>query len=126
MATTPVVARFDWKSLIPVLELAGNTAVTVLVPGGAVYASLLAALEQSVNPLLQSIGTKPDVTNETMAVYGTVIAALNVVKMTKGIDAATLAKVNEYIAAAMDGAAAYLRAGAGFAPGNYQPVVPIA
>ena len=123
MATSPLT--FDWKSLIQPLELASNIALTLFVPGGATYAPLVAALENAINPLLQSIGTKPDVTNEVMAVYGTVIAALQIAKQAKGLDQATLDKINEYLGATMDAMAAYIKAGKGYDPSLYGPVNPI-
>jgi hypothetical protein len=127
MSTTPVVASpgFDWKSLLTVIELAGNTAVSILIPGGVALAPLLVGLETAVNPLLQSIGTKPSVSSEIMNVYGTIIGILTTLKQTPGLPQATLSKVDEYLTAAQNGTAAYLQAGLGFDPSNYAPVTPI-
>jgi hypothetical protein len=125
MSTTPAPA-FTWQSLLGVIELAGNTIVSVLVPGGAAMASLLASLENAVNPLLQSIGTKPSVTNEVMTVYGTLIGVLTVLKNQPGLPAATLALVDSYLIAAQNGTASYLLAAQGFNPAQFQPVAPIA
>ena len=125
MATTPALT-FDWKSLLSVLELAGNTAVSILIPGGAAFAPLLASLETAVNPLLQSIGTKPSVNNEVMTVYGTLIGVLTILKNTPKLPAATLTLVDNYLIAAENGTAAYLTAENGFDPAQYQPVTPIA
>ena len=59
-----------------------------------------------------------------MAFYGTEIAALNLIK-SKTTDAATITKIEEYIAAANAGAAAYLAAESGFNPSEFTPVTPI-
>ena len=128
MSTTPVPAPtgFDWKTLLSVIEVAGNTAVGILIPGGAAFAPLLAALENSLNPLLQSIGTKPSVTSEIMTVYGTLIGILTTLQQVPGLPAATLAKVNEYLTAAQNGTASYLAASQGFNPAMFTPVTPIA
>lgn len=128
MSTTPVVAStgFDWKSLMSVVELAGNVAVGILVPGGAAFVPLISGLENALNPLLQSIGTKPSVSAEVMTVYGTIIGILTTLKQTPGLPADTLAKVDEYLIAAQNGTAAYLQASQGFNPANYAPVTPIA
>lgn len=127
MATAPTApAGFDWKSLLPVLELAGNTIVSVLVPGGVAFLPLIGGIENALNPLIQSIGTKQSTGDELMIIYGTIIGTLTIVQQTPGVSAEILAKVAEYIKAAQDGTAAYLRAAKGFDPANYQPVAPIA
>ena len=128
MSTAPVPTStgFDWKSLINVIELAGNTALTILIPGGAAFAPLAAALEGAINPLLQSIGTKASVSSEIMTVYGTLIGILTVLKNTPGLPAATLAKVDEYLLAAQNGTSSYLLASKGFDPSQFAPVAPIA
>ena len=134
MSTPPITVTFpysspstgfDWKSLISVIELAGNTALSILIPGGAAFAPLLAGLEAAVNPLLQSIGTKPSVSVEIMNVYATIIGILTTLKQTPGLPAATLAKIDEYVTAAQNGTAAYLQASQGFNPANYAPVAAI-
>lgn len=128
MSTSPVVPStgFDWKSLISVIELAGNTAISILIPGGAAFAPLLAGLEGAVNPLLQSIGTKPSASVEIMNVYATIIGILTTLKQTPGLPAETLAKIDEYVTAAQNGTAAYLQASQGYNPANYSPVTAIA
>ena len=108
-----------------VIELAGNVAVSVLIPGGAAFAPLLAGLENALNPLLQSIGTKPSVSSEVMTFYGTVIGILTVLKNTPGLPADVLAKVDEYLIAAQNGTASYLLASKGFDPAQFAPVTPI-
>lgn len=134
MATTPATpapvaapAGFwaELKSLLPVIELAGNTAVSLLIPGGVALAPLLAQLESAVNPLVQSIGTKPSVQTEIMTVYGTLIGVLTVLQKTPGLPAATLATVNGYLTAAQNGTAAYLQAQSGYNPANYGAVTAI-
>lgn len=129
MSTTPTPApNTFWdaiKNLLPTIELAGNVAVSLLVPGGAALAPLLASLENTVNPLLQSIGTKPSVSSEIMTVYATIIGVLTTLKATPGLPAATLAEIDGYITAAQNGTAAYLQAQSGFNPTLYQPVTPI-
>ena len=129
MATTPVsvsTSSFNWQSLIPLLELAGNTVVAILVPGGPVLVPLIAALENSINPLLLGIGQKQNVANDVMAAYGTLVAVLNIVKQTTGVSPAILAKVEEYLAAVQNAMAAFVKAGQGYDPTLYGTVVPIA
>lgn len=129
MSTTPTVPTpstgFDWKSLLGVVELAGNTAVSILIPGGAAYAPLLASLESSVNPLLQSIGTKPSSSSEIMTAYGTIIGILTTLKGLPGLPADTLAKIDAYMIAAQNGTAAYLQASQGYDASLFAPVTPI-
>lgn len=117
---------FDWKTLIAPIEMGIEIASSVLIPGGAVFAPLEAQLFTSFNSLLQSIGTKPDLTTESVAIYGTIIAALNIAKTAKGLDEATVTKINAYIDAAMDAMTNYVKAGTGFDPSLYTPVTPIA
>jgi hypothetical protein len=127
MSTAPVTTTgFDWKNLIPAIELAGNVALSVLIPGGAAVAPLLASLEGAVNPLLQSIGTKPTPSTEIMTVYATIIGVLTTLKQTPGLPAATLATIDGYIISAQNGTAAYMQAQSGFNPALYTPVAPIA
>lgn len=123
--STPAASGFDWKSLLGVVELAANTATTVLIPGGAAFTPLLASLETAINPLLQSIGTKPSVSSEIMTVYGTIIGILTTLKNTPGLPSDTLAKIDEYIIAAQNGTAAYLQASQGYDVGLFAPVTPI-
>lgn len=129
MSTTPTPAAptgFDWKALMNVIELAGNVAVSTLIPGGAAFAPLLASLEAAVNPLLQSIGTKPSVSSEVMTVYGTIIGILTTLKNTPGLPTATLATIDSYITAAQNGTSSYLLSSQGFDPAQFAAVTPIA
>ena len=130
MSTTPTPTPTGFwaslKSLLPAIELAGNVAVTLLVPGGAALAPLLSGLENAVNPLLQSIGTKPAVSSEILTVYATIIGILTTLQATPGLPAATLVQINGYITAAQAGTAGYIQAESGFVAGNYAPVTPIA
>ena len=131
MSTTPVPAPATgfWatlKNLIPAIELAGNVAVNLLVPGGAALATLLSGLENAVNPLLQSIGTKPSNTAELLTVYATLIGILTTLKASPGLPATTLAEIDGYIVAAQNGTAAYIQAENGFDAANYTPVTTIA
>ena len=119
-------AGFDWKNLLPVIELAGNVALSVLIPGGATFAPLLTSLENAVNPLLQTIGTKPSPSSEIMTVYATIIGVLTTLKNTPGLGAALLGTIDGYITSAQNGTAAYLQAESGFNPALYTPVAPIA
>jgi len=113
------------KPLLPVIEQATN--VGLLASGfGAPFVPLIAGLENATQALVQSIGTKPSVQNEVMAIYGAMIGILGTLKQTPGLPAPTLQKINEYILAAEDGTAAYIQAGTGFNPANYTPVTPIA
>lgn len=119
---------FDWKTLIPIFETAGNIAELALAPE---LVPLTQAAEAALNPLLMKIGsgtvtTSADVQNEVMAFYGTAIAALNLAKQKTGLDPAVVTKINEYLAASMDGMTAYFAAGQAFNPDNYKPVTPIA
>jgi hypothetical protein len=124
---TPVLTGFwaNFKTILPAIELAGNVAISLLVPGGAALAPLLTGLESAVNPLLQSIGTQPTVSSEIMTVYATIIGVLTTLKATPGLPAATLAEIDGYIVAAQNGTAAYLQAESGYNPALYTPVTPI-
>lgn len=129
MSTTPTPAPNSFwttlKQLLPAIELAGN--VALLATGvGAPFEPLVASLEQSVNPLLQSIGTPQTVASTLMNVYATIIGVLTTLKQTPGLPAATLAEVDGYIAAAQNGTAGYLQAQTGYNAANYVPVAPIA
>ena len=127
VTTTPATGFWaTLKSLIPAIELAGNVAVTLLVPGGAALSPLLTALENAVNPLLQSIGAPQTITSTIMNVYATIIGVLTALEETPGLPAATLATIAGYITAAQNGTAAYITAQNGYNPANYQPVTPIA
>lgn len=129
MATTPVTtpAKFDWHSLIPIFEMAGNIAL-VASGVGAPFVPLANAVETALNPLLTTLGSgqKVDVTNEVMLAYGVGIATLTAMKQTTGIDPALLTKIEGYIIAAENASAAYIKAGQGFDPTTFAPVTPIA
>lgn len=130
MSTTPATTASSsfWsnlKSWLPAIELAGNVALLATGVGAGVE-PLVASLENSVNPLLQSVGTAQPATSTLMNVYATVIGVLTALKYTPGLPAATLSQIEEYISAAQDGTAAYVQAEAGFNPANYQLVQPIA
>jgi hypothetical protein len=130
MSTAPVVPAAtgfwaNFKTILPAIELAGNVAVSLLVPGGVALAPLLSGLENAVNPLIQSIGTKASVSSEIMTVYATIIGVLTTLKATPGLPAATLAEIEGYITAAQNGTAAYIEAESGFNPALYTPVTPI-
>ena len=127
MSTVPVVptSTFDWKSLISVVEMAGNVATGILIPGGAAFAPLLISLEAAVNPLLLSIGTKPSVSTEVMNAYGTIIGILTTLKQIPSLAPETIAKVDGYMIAAQNGTASYLQASQGFNPANEAQVTPI-
>lgn len=125
--TTPASNTFwtDLKKLLPAIELAGN--VALLATGvGAPFEPLVASLEGSVNPLLQSVGTAQPVTTTLLNVYATIIGVLTALKNTPGLPAATLSQIDEYISAAQDATAAYVSAESGFSAANYQPVSSIA
>lgn len=126
--STPAVSPsgFDWHLLLGVIEAAGNTAVSLLIPGGPAFAPLLADLEGAVNPLLQSIGTKQTTSSEAMIAFGTTIGILNILKNKPGMPQADLAKVDEYLSAASAGLVAYLLAAKGFDATQFAPVAPIA
>lgn len=114
---------FDWKSLIPILETAGNIAELALAPE---LIPLTSAAEAALNPILLKVaGGSVDVQTEVMAFYGTAISALSLAKAKGGLDAATSAKIDEYVAAAQDAMTAYFAAGKGFDPSLYKPVIPI-
>jgi hypothetical protein len=113
------------KALLPAIELAGN--VALLASGvGAAFEPLVASLEQSVNPLLQSIGSGQTPSSELMTVYATIIGILTTLKQTPGLPSALLGQIDGYIVAAQEGTAGYLQGQTGFDPANYQPVTPIA
>ena len=130
MATTPTPAPTTsfWtklKALLPAIELAGN--VALLATGvGAPFEPLVASLEQSVNPLLQSIGSGQSGSAEIMTVYATIIGILTTLKATPGLPADILTQIDGYITAAQSGTAGYLQAQTGYNPANYTPVTPIA
>lgn len=120
---------FDWKSLIPVFETAGNIA-ELAIPGGAAFIPLTQAAEAALNPILMKIGSgqvqdAATINSEVMSFYGAAIAALTLAKQKGGLDQATLDKINGYLQAAQDAAAAWLDASKGFDPSQFQPVTPI-
>src|SRR5512142_1076536 len=117
---------FDWKTLIPVFETAGNIA-ELAIPGGAAFAPLTQAVENALNPILQKIGTgqSEDIQTEVMACYGTAISALHLAKTKANIDPALLAKINEYLNATIAAMNGYFAAGKGFDPAEFVPVTPI-
>ena len=124
---TPAPSGFwaNLKALLPVIEQAGN--VALLATGvGAPFEPLVAGLESAVNPLLQSIGTKPTVDSEILTVYATMIGILTTLKATPGLPAATLTEIDGYITAAQNGTATYIQAQSGYNPALYTPVTPIA
>lgn len=121
-----MTSQFDWKSLLGVVELAANTAITVLVPGGAAYAPLAAGLEAAINPLLQNIGTGSSTSSQIMTVYGTIIGILTSLKQVPGIPTETLAKIDGYLIAAQNGTAEYLQGQLGYDPTQIAAVTPIA
>ncbi len=128
MSTTPTPAPTGFwatlKSLLSVIELAGN--VALMATGLGAVEPLVASLESAVNPLLQSIGTKQTVATEVMNVYATIIGVLTTLKAVPGLPAATLTQIDGYMTAAQAGTAGYLQGQTGFNPANYQPVTPIA
>jgi hypothetical protein len=127
MSTTPTpTTGFNWQALLPVIELAGNTIVSILVPGGAAFQPLITGLENAFNPLIASIGTHQTPQNEIMIIYGTIIGALTIAKQQPGLPQATLTLIDNYITAAQSGTAAYLQAQTGYNPALLTPVTPIA
>ena len=118
-------STFDWKSLINIVELAGNVATGILIPGGAAFVPLLSGLENALNPLLQSIGTKPSVAAETITIYGTIIGILTTLKAVPGLPSDTLTKINDYLIAAQNGTAAYIQGALGYDPASHDAVTPI-
>ncbi len=119
-----MATSFNWKSLIPVLEMAGNIS-TLLIPGGAAFAPLETALENALNPLITSIGTGQSTSDTVLMVYATFIGVLNALKQAN-VAPDVLAKITEYLAACNDAITGYTLAGKGYDPKNYQPVTPIA
>ena len=121
MATT-----FDWKSLLPIIATMGNIA-ELADPGGAAFVPLTQAAEAALFPLLANIGTGKavDIQSETMAFYATAIAGWNLAKTKAGLDAATLAKIDQNIASTTDSLNAYFKAGVQFDPAEFTPVTPI-
>jgi hypothetical protein len=128
VSTIPVPqpsTSFDWHTLIPIFELAGNTAA-ILIPGGVAFAPLLAQLEQAFNPLLMSIGTKQSTQTTILAVYGAIIGVLSALQQTGKLAPDVAAKVAAYLDAAQKAVSGYMQAQSGFNPANYTPVEPIA
>jgi len=125
--TTPATtsASFNWKALIPILEGAGNIA-ELLIPGGAAFVPLTTALENAINPLLQSIGAGNTATQEILAAYATMIGILTALQQDTKLDPATLGTVRAYLNSAQAGLMAYITAGSGYNPALYTPVLPIA
>jgi hypothetical protein len=122
MATN--TAQFNWQALIPILESAGNVA-ELLIPGGAAFAPLTAALEQAINPLLLSVGQGNSTTTEILAAWGALIGILATLEQDTKLDPEVLAKVTEYLTAAKKGLMGYITAGSGYDPTLYTPVAPI-
>lgn len=126
----PAATAPAFDSLLPLIELGINTTLTVLgtagvVPGGPAFASLAAALEAAIAPLISSIRAGNTKTQDVMAGYGALIGVLNTLKSTPGIPKEVIAKAEEYIGAAQDGTSAYLTAAAGYSADILKPVTPI-
>jgi len=118
---------FDWKSLIPIFETAGNIA-ELAIPGGAAFVPLTQAAESALTSIIAKLGTAQtttDITTEVMSFYGTAVAALTLIQQKGGLDAATTAKIEGYVQAAQDGMTAWLKAQSGYDPSAYTPVTPI-
>lgn len=119
----------DFTLLLPLIELAANTTLTVLSAQGITPANtgtLASALETSINPLISAIGKKSATTTDVMAGYGAMIGVLNALKQNTALEPAVLAKVTEYLAAAQDGTSAFLLASKGLDLSKLTPVEPIA
>jgi hypothetical protein len=129
MATpiTPVPAPSGFwaslKQLLPAIELAGNVALLASPLAG--FEPLVAGLENATQSAVQAIGTPQTASSALMTIYATIIAVLTILKQQPGLPAATLSKVDEYIAAAEAGTGAYFAAASGFSAANYAPVAPI-
>lgn len=115
---------FNWKSLIPLLETAGNAA-ELIVPGGAAFEPLTLALENAVNPALLAVGNGNSATNEIMAGYGGLIGVLTVLKSNTKLAPADLTKVEDQLIAAGNALSEYMTGLTGYDASAYTPLTPI-
>lgn len=119
----------EFALLLPLFELAANTTLSVLSAEGITPANtgtLAAALETAINPLITSIQNKSATTVDVMAGYAAMIGVLNALKQNTGLDAATTAKITEYLSAAQDATTAFLLASKGLDLTKLTQVTPIA
>ena len=131
MSTTPTptpttASTSFWsklKTLLPAIEMAGN--VVLLASPFAAFEPLIANLENSVNPAIQSIGSGQTGLTEEITIYGSIIGVLNAMKSVPNLPADVLNQVEGYLVAAQAGLTGYVQASSGFNPANYQPVTPI-
>ncbi len=113
----------NWKTVIQVIEVAGNIAELAVAPE---LIPLTSAAEVALNPIFFKLGSgSVDVQTEVMAFYATAITALSLIKAKGALDAATSAKIDEYLAATQEAMKAYFVAGQGFDPSLYTAVTPI-
>ena len=119
-------STFNWALFEQAIITAGNTAVGLLVPGGAAFLPLLTSLEAAMLPVIQSIGTKQTANGEAMTLFSTTIGVLTILKNKPGLPQEELAKVDNYLMASQNGLAGYLSAQGGFDPTSLEPVTPIA
>jgi hypothetical protein len=113
---------FNWQLLVNIAETGANVAEMALAPE---LLPVTQAGEAALNPILAKISAKQPVTlTDIAAFYGPEILALNLAK--NGKDAATIAKIEEYVTAANNGAMAWVTTGTSFnATAEFTPVTPI-
>lgn len=113
-------------SFLPLVQLLLNATLMGLgqagtIPAGSV--NLAADIEAAFGPLIAALANHSGPASDVMASYSAVIGVLTLLKQTGKLDAATVAKIDQYITSAQDGTAMYLTAGKGYDPSNY-PVQP--
>lgn len=115
-------------AIIALIQLGVNTLLSVLKSSGATkndYSSLAASLEGALTPLFGLIGQQNAPTNIILASLGSFIGVLNTLKQQTGLPQEIITEITEYLAAAENATAQYVKAGQGFDASQFTPVTPI-
>lgn len=117
-------------AMLSLIELAVNTLLSLFASQGVLktdFSGLAQLLESAIAPLmgLFSSGKAAPASQEVLAAYAAIIGVLNALRTQKGLPTSLLAKIDEYILGAQDGTTAYLTAGKGFDPAQFEPVQPM-
>ena len=115
-------------AIIALIQLGVNTLLSVLKSSGVTkqdYSSLAASLESAIGPLFGLIGNQNAPTSVILASLGAFIGVLNTLKQQTGLPQEVVTEITEYLAAAENATAQYVKAGQGFDASQFAPVTPI-